>query len=171
MRMAVRTISLLLALAVVLPVPALASWWRGGGGQTDLDLETGYDANTVTTASGRVTAILSDQAQPQVRFELETGEGIVMVVLGPRRYWTENGIELKSGDRVTVRGSKAQGKDGVVYLLAQWLRDESGGGEVTLRNESGRPYWAGNRAGRNGSGSGPLRQRAPGRLGGGRGGR
>ncbi len=175
MRTALPTIIFLLTLALVAPVPAGAAWWGGGDAQRDLDLESGYDANTVITASGLVTAMVIDEAKPQARFEMATGEEVWVVILGPRKYWTENGVALKVGDRVTVRGSKAQGKDGVVYLLAQCLTDESSGAEVALRNESGRPYWAGNgagnRLGRNGSRSGPLRQQSPGRVGGGRMGR
>ena len=76
---------------------------------------------------------------------------------------------------MAVRGSKAQGKDGVVYLLVQKLTDTTSNIAVRLRNEAGRPAWAG--AGR-GNVSGQMnnrpaqkRQQSPGRMGGGRMGR
>lgn len=170
MRSATSIITFVLALALLLPVSAGASWWRGGGEQRDLDLESGYDANTVTTVTGVLTGVSLDNAHPQARLEMATEDGDIVVVLGPRSYWAEHGIALESGDRVTVRGSKAQGQDGVVYIMAQWLREESGGLEVALRNESGQPAWGGkgtgSRFGRNSNHSGPPRMHTPGRAGG-----
>lgn len=66
----------------------------------------------------------------------------MMVVLGPQRYWAEQGMPLKVGDKVAVCGSKAQGQDGVIYILAQKITEISQGVVVILRNESGHPNWA-----------------------------
>lgn len=173
MRIGALTISLFLALLLQLPLAARAAWWGGGDAQGELNLDFGYDANTVITVSGRVVALYLDGPEPRALVAIEAGDGMVSVVLGPRNYWAEHGIALKIGDQVTVRGSKAQGKDGVVYLLAQWFRQDSRGEEIALRNESGQPVWAGfgNRAGQHLNRSTPLRQRSPGRVGGGRMGR
>jgi len=167
------TIISLLALALLLPLPARASWWGWGGdqGNRGLDVE-GYDANTVTTMEGRITAIHTDD-KPQVRIDLETSEGSIVVLLGPSDYWAEHGIKLTVGKRVTVRGSKAQGERGVVYLLAQKIGEEGGGREVALRSDSGNPAWSGggNMGGYGGGPAGQLRQHTPSRMGGGRMGR
>lgn len=173
MRTAVQAIILLLALAFLGPVSAHASWWNGDADKRDLNLDSGYDVNTVSTVSGKVVAIYLDGPQPHALVALEAGEGLFSVVLGPRDYWAKNGIDLKIGDRVTVRGSKAQGEDGVVFIFAQWLSEDSLGQKAVLRSESGRPVWAGggNRFGQQGSRPSQLRQHSPGRSGGGRMGR
>lgn len=143
--------------------------------QSGLNLETGYDANTVTTMTGHIVSVQAGDERRNAQLELESSGIFAIVVLGPHRYWAEHGIALKAGDNITVRGSKAQGTDGVVYILAQKITDTSQSAAVTLRNESGRPAWAG---GGMGSGSGRMnghpsrmRQQAPGRMGGGRMGR
>ena len=51
---------------------------------------------------------------------------------------------VKTGDEITVRGSKAQGSDGIIYLMAQKITDTTQDVSVVLRDESGRPAWAGN---------------------------
>ncbi len=95
----------------------------------------------------------------------------MIICLGPQRYWVDQGMPLKEGDKVTVRGSKAQGQDGVIYILAQKITEIDQGVAVVLRDESGHPNWAGGRmrsgseVGGGGGGSGR------GRSDGGRGGR
>jgi len=164
------TISLLLGLALFLPMSAAASWW-GGGDDRRVDLELGYDANTVTTVAGRIVAVQNDATHPQIQAELEAAGGRYIVVLGPRSYWAEHGIDLRIGDEVTVRGSKAQGKDGGIYILAQTVSESSRGQEVTLRSDTGKPVWAGNgmgaQMGRNGGRPGLLGQHPSMRMGGG----
>jgi hypothetical protein len=172
MRPALINITILLAAILILPLSAQGSWWGGGADRDELDLDSGYDVNTVTTVRGRITALSLDGPQPQAQVELAAGAGSVTVVLGPRSYWSEHGIALRLDDQVTVRGSKAQGRGGVVYLLAQRLSVESRGQEIALRNESGRPVWAaaGRRTGPHANRPSPSRP-SPGRIGGGRMGR
>lgn len=157
--------------------PRAAYAFRGNSDdvQSGLNLETGYDTNTVTTMTGRVVSLQTGDERRNAQMELDSGGARAVVMLGPHRYWAEHGIALKPGDDVTVRGSKAQGKDGVVYILAQKITGTSQKTVVSLRSESGRPVWAG---GAMGSGSGPMnsrqtpmRQQSPGRMGGGRMGR
>ncbi len=156
--------------------PVVAHAFQGGDGdrQSGLNLETGYDANTVTTMAGRIMSVQIGDDHRNAQLELENNGVHAVVVLGPQRYWAEHGIALKAGDDITVRGSKAQGKDGVVYVLAQKITDTSINASVSLRNESGRPAWAGSGMG-NGSGrmnNRPAQMRqSPGRMGGGRMGR
>ncbi|MDU0458879.1 MAG: hypothetical protein RW306_09140 [Geobacteraceae bacterium] len=168
-------LSLLLMLALSFPLTAQAFWWSDGDNRSGLNLESGYDANTVTTVTGRILSVQSGEDQRHVQLELESGGAKFVVVLGPKRFWADNGIELKVGDNITVRGSKAQGKDGVVYILAQKINNTTRDTEISLRNDSGRPLWSGGGAGRGAAGNAgrttPLRQQSPGRLGGGRMGR
>lgn len=169
-------ILLLGSLLLVAPPVSHAFWGNDGEKQSGLNLESGYDANTVTTVSGRVVSVQTGDDRRNAQFEMESGGVRTIVVLGPQRYWAENGIGLKVGDDVSVRGSKAQGTDGVVYILAQKITDSTLKVSVSLRNESGRPAWAG---GGMGSGSGQMtnrpatmrQQQTPGRMGNGRMGR
>lgn len=168
-------IYLLATLLLSSPVAAYAFWGSDGDKQSGLNLETGYDTNTVTMVTGHVVSVQTGVELRNSQLELESGGVRIVVVLGPQRYWADNGIDLRVGDNVTVRGSKAQGKDGVVYILAQKITDTTRDAEVLLRNEAGRPAWSGGGMGRgstlNATRPSPMRQQSPGRMGGGRMGR
>ena len=164
---------ILAALFTASPNVAHAFWGSGNEGDklSGLNLETGYDANTVTTMTGRIVSIQTGDHQPHSQVEIENNGVRAIVILGPQRYWAEKGITLKAGDSISVRGSKAQGKDGKVYILAQTISDTTQNTSVSLRNESGRPDWVG---GSMGNGQGRTNNRpaqTPGRMGGGRMGR
>ncbi len=153
------------------PVVTHAFWRMDDDRHSGLNLETGYDTNTVTTISGRIVSVQVGDDRRNSQFELDSNGSRVIVVLGPQRYWAENGIALKAGDSITVTGSKAQGKDGNVYVMAQKVTDITLNASVSLRNESGRPAWAGSGMG---NGQGRMNSRpsqSPGRMGGGRMGR
>lgn len=162
----------LIAVAIVVVMlqrPAEAFWGFGSGnegGTSGLDLVQGYDRNTVVTAVGRVAATPDLTADP-VTVELLAGSERFVVVLGPRWYLQDDHLDWKAGDSVTVRGSKAQGKDGRSYLLAQWISSPSGG-QLMLRSEAGRPAWSG---GFRGGQQGPSGQQQRGGTGSGRRGR
>ena len=168
-------IYLLSLFLVTFPVVAEAFWGNNGDKQSGLNFESGYDANTVTTITGRIISVQTGNDHRNVQIEIESNGTRTVVVLAPQSYWSENGIALKAGDDVTVRGSKAQGSDGVEYMMAQKITDTTQKTSVSMRNESGRPAWAG---GGIGNGSGQMinrpaqnRQQSPGRMGGGRMGR
>jgi len=169
------TICLLTSFIISSSVAAHAFWGIGDDKPSGLNLETGYDANTVVTLAGRVVSLNSGDEHGNARLELASGDVRIVVILGPQGYWAEHGIALKSGDSVIVRGSKAQGIDGVVYLLAQKITETSLNTSVTLRDDSGRPVWSGGGTGknymRNVSRPAQMRQQTPGRMGGGRMGR
>jgi len=85
----------------------------------------------------------------------EVGGTRMMVVLGPQRYLAEQKMSLQAGGEVMVRGSKAQGKDGVIYILAREITESSTETTIVLRNEGGFPKWAGgNMEKGNGTGGG-----------------
>ena len=66
----------------------------------------------------------------------------------PATLLAEQGMPLKKGDKVAARGSKAQGQDGVIYILAQKITEIDQGVAVVLRDEFGHPNWAGGVGGR-----------------------
>jgi len=133
-------------LGLVWPSSALAGWWFGGQGaweKSGLDLHEGYDQNTVVSLRGTVVSIdLGDGRGPALAV-IETASETVSLVLGPRDFWREQGLSLSSGDPVQVRGSKAQGRDGVVYLMVQSIARSGDAEETTLRSRTGRPVWSG----------------------------
>lgn len=146
------------------PQQSQAGWLFGnepGIGHSGLDLVQGYDRNTVVTVAGRVT-VSPDQSADPVVFELAAGSERIVVVMGPRWYLQDDSLDWKAGEAISVRGSKAQGRDGRSYLLAQWVKSASGG-LLVLRNETGRPGWSGGLRGSQQGGNGPM---SPGGAGG-----
>jgi len=131
---------------VLLQAPADAFWGFGSSrdnSASGLDLLQGYDRNTVVTLTGHVAA-RPDPASDPVMLDLLVGAEKVTLVLGPRWYLQDDDLDWKVGSPVTVRGSKAQGRDGQTYLLTQWISMPSGG-TLMLRSDTGRASWAGGR--------------------------
>lgn len=134
----------LLILLVSFPFFVQAYWETTKGDCTCLNFESGYDANTVTNITGQILSIQTGIDHHNLQMEIECSCGIrMMVVLAPPRYWAEQGVPLKMGDKVVVCGSQAQGHDGVIYILAQKITEISQGVVIILRDESGHPSWAG----------------------------
>jgi len=72
------------------------------------------------------------------RLVVETDEGSVEVHLGPEWYWEAEGITLEVGDVVQITGFY----EGDTFEVAE-VENLTGGESVSLRNETGRPLWAG----------------------------
>ena len=138
------TISVLLTLLLSTPFPALAFWGNNGDNPPALNLNSGYDVNTVTTITGHIISIQPGVDRPNVQIEFESNGVRMIICIGPQRYWAENAFPFKADDEITVRGSKAQGSDGIIYLMAQKITDTTQDVSVVLRDESGRPAWVGN---------------------------
>ncbi len=137
------TLSLLLTCLLSCPIPALAFWGENGDTPASLNFQSGYDVNTVTTVSGQLLSIQTGQDRPNVQLKINSNGVTIIICTGPQRYWAENGLPVTPGDEITVRGSMAQGRDGLIYLMAQKITNTTQGVTLLLRNESGRPVWAG----------------------------
>ena len=150
------------ALLLVLGGTADAFWGFGDSGQQDksgLDLEQGYDRNTVVKISGPVAVPPRPLAGGLIAVDLNLPGEQIVVVLGPAWYLQDDNLDWKIGDQVTVRGSLAQGKDGRAYLLSQQITTP-GGTTIELRGQNGRPSWSGGfRGGQHGGGAGGQVQR------------
>jgi hypothetical protein len=73
-----------------------------------------------------------------------TGEGLQVVHLGPAWYLERQDIAIEAGDQLVILGSLVD-LDGERVLIA---REVTRGEDVlVLRDELGRPYWAGWRRG------------------------
>ncbi len=116
-------------------------------GKSGLDFITGYDINTVRTMSGTVVSVPHSGERECIVLEIKIGTQSHTVFLGPGVFWEKNGIAINVKDDLSVKGSKAQGKDGVSYVLAQKLINKSTGTHVDLRNDNGDPLWSGRNAG------------------------
>jgi len=150
------------ALLLVLGGTADAFWGFGDSVQQDrsgLDLERGYDRNTVVKISGPVAVPPRSIAGGLMALEMSLQGEQVVVVLGPAWYLQDDNLDWKVGDQVTVQGSFAQGKDGRAYLLSQQITTP-GGTTIELRGQNGRPSWSGGfRGGQHGGGAGGQVQR------------
>lgn len=129
------------------PSPARAGWWFGSDSpweKSGLDLHQGYDENTVISLSGTVVEISPGQGREPALAVVESGGERVSLVLGPGDYWREQNLELRPGEVVSARGSKALGKDGVAYLMVQNIARDGDSREIALRQrDTGRPAWSG----------------------------
>jgi hypothetical protein len=128
---------------LLLPVVTSHAFWPfgGGNGGSGLDLNKGYDVNTVTTVKGKVLSINPDKGGGPVLIEIKSSTGGLFLVAGPRWFWDENGIPVMVGDELSARGSISEGKDGRRYLLAQKLENQRTGEEIILRGDDGIPVW------------------------------
>lgn len=119
-----------------------------------LDVTSGYDVNTVTTIRGTVLSPPAKIGQGEhTQMTIATQQGIVTVLLGPFVYWERQGFMISRDQDISITGSRAQGKDGSLYMFAQIIDNKTSGASITLRSETGSPLWSRGGAG-SGSGSG-----------------
>ena len=105
-----------------------------------------YDAATEVTLQGTVTDVknvnsrMGGRGMQGTHILVATGSGVMEVHLGPSWYLDEQKIVLAPGDAVTVVGSRVtmQNADAVIAR-----RIATGKATWTLRDDSGRPLWAG----------------------------
>jgi len=161
----IRRFLILIAAAALLLVWAGAAdafWGFGDAGESEgsgLDLETGYDRNTVVKISGPVAVPPRPLVGGLIAVDLNLPDQRIVVVLGPAWYLQDDNLDWKIGDRVTVQGSLAQGKDGKTYLLTQRVSTPAGA-TIDLRGENGSPSWTGGqRGGESGAGASGKVQR------------
>ncbi len=127
--------------AVVFAGTAHAFLWFGGDdaakSKTGIDLKQGYDVNTVMTVTGRVTRLPHADDKKNMLLDIARGAETIHVSIGTESTWEKNALAISLNDELTVKGSKAQGNDGEMYILAQRLNDRSGGGQLMIRDELG----------------------------------
>lgn len=148
-----------------------SAFW--GSDSTDtvsgLDVVAGFDVNTIKTVAGNVLTLPERKGQEQhTVMTAAVPQSTVTIVLGPWWYWEKQNFTMQKNQEITVTGSLAQGKDGVLYLFAQKVENRSTGETIVLRSESGKPFWARGGAG-NQNGNRPLDGSGPRSGSGGRG--
>jgi hypothetical protein len=140
--------SLICIMAIFLNCQLLGTAFAGFFGSDDkgksgLDFNSGYDINTVSTMSGRVTSLPHSGENENIIVEIKSGNETFNICLGPGSYWEKKGIAINMNDDLSVKGSKAQGRDGKSYVLARKLVNKTIGVQVDLRNVEGVPVWTG----------------------------
>jgi len=118
--------------------------WGQGASRTRI-----YDPSTVETITGKVTAV-DTISSPRgmgggIRVTLQTKNGKIDVYLGPSWYLSQKsafGGSLKTGDELTVTGSKVSLRGTDVLIAAQVRR---GSATLQLRDKDGYPLWSGGR--------------------------
>jgi hypothetical protein len=109
--------------------------------KSGLDFNSGYDINTVSTIVGRVASLPRTGDGHAVTIDAKSGSDTLHLCVGPDSFWNKSGIQVHLNDEITVKGSRAQGKDGKMYLLVQKLENRTTGEKVELRTAAGKPCW------------------------------
>jgi len=112
----------------------------------------GFDVNTVGEVYGKVSGF-SQPEQGPARFNLITNKETYIVITSPKWYWNDLDGKIRDGDKVGVTGSKALGKDGNLYVIAQEVKIPLSGKLLVFRGKDGGPLWRGP-GGTSGGGSG-----------------
>jgi hypothetical protein len=140
---------LILASAIFIDCLLLGTAFAGFGfggdneGKSGLDFSTGYDINTVATLSGKVRTLPDPNDGEHAIIGISANGERFYLYVGPSSYWEKSGISVRINDKISAKGSIAQGRDGRVYMLAQKLTNLTTGGRLALRGESGEPLWSG----------------------------
>jgi hypothetical protein len=135
-----RHINVLIAMAFLQAAPAFAGDMSGKSG---LDLDRGYDVNTVATITGKVSTTPYSGDREMTIVDMNNSSEKVHLAVGPASYWETHGIKLGLNDDIIAKGSKSQGKDGKLYLLVRKLENRTTGSQIELRTEKGEAVWNG----------------------------
>jgi hypothetical protein len=146
-------------LCLALAGPAPAQTGPGGMGMGGGMGPRLYNPQTVTTISGQVEKLedLPSMGAGKGRgmqyrgVTLKTGQGSLMVHLGPGWYLDEKKLAVKVGDTVEVTGSKVT-LNQQPALIAREVK--ANGATLKLRDDQGLPVWRGMGRGGQGMGAG-----------------
>jgi hypothetical protein len=101
-----------------------------------------YDVNTVETLSGEVTGIdkiYTSNNMYGLHMTIYSGNGQMLVHLGPVWFVENQDIEIAEGDYVIVTGSRITFNDTQVIIAKEVMKDEK---VLLLRDDNGYPLWA-----------------------------
>lgn len=123
-------------LSLSIPGPASAQgWWWGSR------INPGFDRKTVIHVTGTIAEVkIVDQGGPST-LRLQTSDEIFDVVLAPGWFLVELQADFKTGDKLSVEGSRVPDRKGNIYLIAARVTNARTGVTLALRDEAGRPLW------------------------------
>lgn len=141
------TATLSIPLAILL-IAGIGYAQRGNGpgdgtGRRAPRMERHYDLNTVETISGEVVAVettAGERGYPGAHLMLKTDGGTLPVHLGPQWHLKDQPLQVKVGDQITVTGSRVTYEEKPAVIAGEITR---GNDALKLRDETGRPLWAG----------------------------
>ena len=136
-----------MAILVVLAVPATAGQMRSGQGMgpgmgqgkgmpmydPDAEIMIAATIEEVNEQGGNMGMI-------GTHLVVKTDEETLDVHLGPSTYLADQGFVFNKGDQIEVTGSKVK-QENATFLIAREVK--KGDKLLTLRDEQGRPAWAG----------------------------
>lgn len=113
-----------------------------------------YDPSKAETIAGKVTAVDEFTSRRGVNtgmhLSLDADGKKIIVHLGPKTYLEQQPVKIAAGDNLELKGVRTTRRGQEVFVAAEVKK----GGEVLkLRDETGRPLWAGT-----GAGAGPAAQ-------------
>lgn len=133
-------ISVFSVIAILQASTALAG---DAAGKSGLDLDRGYDVNTVAMVTGKVSTPPYSGDREITFVDISNSSEKLHLAVGPSSYWEKHGIKLALNDEVYARGSKTQGRDGAIYMLVRKLENRTTGSQIELRTEQGEAVWNG----------------------------
>jgi hypothetical protein len=114
----------------------------GYGRRMSANRSTAYSAPSSTLKGrdyarlGTLDTLSGTLVQKDNEWGLKVGEKVFDIHLGPIEYRTDRGFTLKNAEQATIKGFVYQNHISVSTI-------ETGGRSITLRDQSGRPAWAG----------------------------
>lgn len=100
----------------------------------------GFDLNTVGELRGKVHNIVRPEKGPVI-FDIVTSKDSYTIIASPSWFWDDLNTKISEGDDIRVIGSRAVGKDGKLYVVAQELYVGGSSQPIVLRDENGRALW------------------------------
>ena len=119
------------------PTTAAAQGWYWGS-----PVAPGYDRAAVVEMEGVALSVELTPRSGGASLQMAAAGEIVNVTLGPVWYLHRQDADIKTGDRLAVKGSKTKTREGKVYLAAAVIKNLRTGRVLTLRDEDGRPLWS-----------------------------
>jgi hypothetical protein len=136
-----------IAIAAVVFVLSGAAWAQQGpgpGGRGIRGKGPMYDPAKAETLTGQVAEVKELTSRNGMRqgvgLMLKSGDKTVLVHLGPKFYIDQQAVKIAAGDTVEVTGVKAERMGQDVFMAGQVKKN---GAVLKLRDETGRPLWAG----------------------------
>jgi len=134
----------------------MSGMMAGGAMQPDMMMQrmrgmqqpqaAGYDKAAEVTVTGTVTDVMQPPDANGLHLAFKTADETIEVRLGPKAWLDSHGYTFAAGDELTILGSKSTTHDmatmtNTTALVARQITKH--GETMVLRDESGRPMWAG----------------------------
>jgi hypothetical protein len=121
--------------------PQGGAGWGGKPGAGRLS-----NPQNLETLSGLVVGVehqtVGKKKTSLVRLTLKTDAETIPVILGPAYYVDQQNLALAANDAVTIKGFRASRRGQTAIMAVEVTK---GGNTIRLRDDQGKPLWAGSR--------------------------